>query len=267
MIVIQSGGLLLQIPTSCCSLTPAIPPLPNWIRGFAGIIKSLRRKPLVYRIQLADPWKIQSFLEDSIITPDSTKSTEGTDSGTSYLPHHKKPVAFNTFYTKISRSFWLYILCISGDEGLSDEIFQESFLRFIRKAPAHLNEHQMKAYLYKTASRLMIDRARQIKKERESLKDFESIDGEDKIQSMSMDMRKVFLLLQPRERKLLWLAFVEEYSHREIAGILSAGEKSIKVMLHRTKTKFAALLEEKGYAKDSLIFKKNETIRSQRTEV
>ena len=84
---------------------------------------------------------------------------------------------------------------------------------------------------------------------------------------MSLDLRKLFLLLKPRERKLLWLAFVEEYSHREIADILSVGEKSIKVMLHRTKTKFAALLEEKGYAPDSLIFKRKEAIRSESTEV
>ena len=141
MIVIQGGGLLLQIHTSYRSEILSIHPLPNWIRGLIGIIKSMRRKRLLYRIQLVDPWKIQSHLKSSIVTTNRTMSAEDTDSGTSYLPHHKNPEVFVTFYTNTSRSFWLYILCISGDEGLSDEIFQESFLRFIRKAPAHLNEH------------------------------------------------------------------------------------------------------------------------------
>ena len=169
-----------------------------------------------------------------------------------HRPHFTNQEKFTDFYSRISRPLWLYILCNCGDEALSDEIFQESFLRFIRKAPSHLQEHQMKAYLYKTAARLVIDRARRIKTEREGQHDIKAFEGDNTALSMSLDMRKIFLLLKPKERALLWLAFVEEYSHREIASIMSAGEKSIKVMLHRAKKKFAALLEGKGYSMDSL---------------
>jgi RNA polymerase sigma-70 factor (ECF subfamily) len=154
---------------------------------------------------------------------------------------------FDSFYKKISRPFWLYVFSTCADEGLADEIFQESFCRFLRKAPYQLNDHQKKAYLYKIASRLFIDHKRRIKKEMDSLKDLDAFQPKYKDSPHALDMQKVFILLKPKERKLLWLAYVEGYEHKEIAKILGAGEKSIKVLLYRAKKSLTDLLEKKGY--------------------
>lgn len=133
------------------------------------------------------------------------------------------------------------------DEGLADEIFQESFVRFLRKAPKGLNDFQKKAYLYRIGSRLLIDNQRRIKQELTKSHDLlpDSKLGGNAL--VSLDMENIFPALKPKEQKLLWLAYVEGYEHREIGKILGAGEKSIKVMLFRARKKLASLLKEKGY--------------------
>ena len=48
--------------------------------------------------------------------------------------------------------------------------------------------------------------------------------------------------LRVQERTMLWLAYVEQASHREIASALEVGEGSVKVLLSRARRKLAAAL-------------------------
>lgn len=139
---------------------------------------------------------------------------------------------------------------------MTDDILQEAFYRYLKAAPIKLNEFQQKAYLYKTAYRLIIDHIRKIKTEQDHLAHFAenptlSEDGyetgKEREISMAIDMENIFRLLKPKERNLLWLAYVEGYSHSEIAGITDSKEKSIKVQLFRIKKKFGGILRQKGY--------------------
>lgn len=159
--------------------------------------------------------------------------------------------SFMRFYKKHSRSLWFYIYKICGDEGMADDIFQESFYKYLKAAPIKLNEYQQKAYLYKIAYRLFIDQKRKLKFEQEkfleNVADEEFETGKEREIYMAMDMEKSFQLMKPKERSLLWLAYVEGYSHTEIAEITGDREKSIKVQLFRLRKKFACILRENGY--------------------
>jgi DNA-directed RNA polymerase specialized sigma24 family protein len=44
----------------------------------------------------------------------------------------------------------------------------------------------------------------------------------------------------------MWLAYVEGAEHREIAGALRLKERSIKVLLHRTRQQLAKWIRETG---------------------
>jgi len=161
--------------------------------------------------------------------------------------------SFKGFYKKHSRSLWLYICKICGDKNMADDIFQESFYRFVKAAPVKLDEYRQKAYLYKIAYRLFIDQKRRLKTEQKNFEEiaaeevFEMRLGKEREIFLAMDMEKIFHLMKPQERALLWLAYVEGYSHMEIAGITGDGEKSIKVQLFRVKKKFADILRRNGY--------------------
>jgi len=57
------------------------------------------------------------------------------------------------------------------------------------------------------------------------------------------DLQPCFEQLSSKERSLLWLAYVEEYNHRDIAKIVGIKENTVKVMLFRAKRRLVTLLE------------------------
>jgi RNA polymerase sigma-70 factor (ECF subfamily) len=60
-------------------------------------------------------------------------------------------------------------------------------------------------------------------------------------------MASVFDRLSAQERAILWLAHVEEMSHKEIGAILGVKEKSVRVMVFRAREKARTLLETAGF--------------------
>ena len=56
------------------------------------------------------------------------------------------------------------------------------------------------------------------------------------------DIRRVLARLKPRERSLLWLAYAQGASHREIADVLGLKTASIKLLLFRARRKAAQML-------------------------
>ena len=75
--------------------------------------------------------------------------------------------SFKGFYKKHSRSLWFFIYKTCGDESMADDIFQESFYKYLRAEPVKLNQYQRKAFLFKIAYRLIIDQVRKIKFQQE----------------------------------------------------------------------------------------------------
>jgi len=53
--------------------------------------------------------------------------------------------------------------------------------------------------------------------------------------------------LSAQERAVLWLAHVEELSHREIGAVLGVKEKSVRVMVFRAREKAKELLRRAGW--------------------
>lgn len=156
--------------------------------------------------------------------------------------------SFRIFYENHSAGFLNFIRkACGGDEGIAGDIFQESFFRLFRTSPRGLNEYQLKSYLYKTAYRLVIDEKR--KKTTEAITDdMTHIEQKvDKDTDLSIDLERIFGKLKKKERSLLWLAYVEGYSHREISEITKIKEKSLKVVLFRLRKKCAVILRAEGF--------------------
>ena len=56
------------------------------------------------------------------------------------------------------------------------------------------------------------------------------------------DLRRAMTHLKPRERALLWLAYAQGSSHKEIAQSLGLRTGSVKLLLFRARRRLAALL-------------------------
>jgi RNA polymerase sigma factor (sigma-70 family) len=158
------------------------------------------------------------------------------------------------FYHSHSRSFWFYIYKICGDRNMADDIFQESFYKFLKTKPAILSENHMRSYLYKIAFRLIIDKKRRAKvekraweKEKEDYKINMKKGGQEPETLISLDMENTFKLLKHRSRILLWLAYAEGYSCNEIAEMTDIKKNSVKVQLFRARKELADILRQKEY--------------------
>jgi len=151
---------------------------------------------------------------------------------------------FEEIYEQTARPLWAYAARISGSATAADDILQETYIRFLNSPPRVLDLAGAKPYLYKIATNLVRDRFRRLKREvgAEEIQD-ETAASEGFGQAL--EMTEVFAGLKDQERALLWLAYVEGYDHREIAGILKLNRVSVRVLLFRARRRLAEALENK----------------------
>jgi len=151
---------------------------------------------------------------------------------------------FEAFYLRTAKQLHGYLCRLSRDPATADELLQEAYIRMIN-APA-IDEPQRKAYLYKTATNLLRDRWRRQRREREWSAQSEFEERVQQNFNLPVDMASVFERLGAQERAILWLAHVEELSHKEIASVLGVKEQSVRVMVFRAREKAKGLLERAG---------------------
>lgn len=153
--------------------------------------------------------------------------------------------AFEAFYLRTSRTLHGYLCRLSRDSGAADEVLQEAYIRIINAPP--MDEGQRKAYLYTTATNILRDRWRRQKREREWSELSVVSEATHHNFNLPIDMVSVFDRLSGQERAVLWLAHVEELSHREISAIVGVKEKSVRVMVFRAREKAKELLQSAGF--------------------
>jgi RNA polymerase sigma-70 factor (ECF subfamily) len=64
--------------------------------------------------------------------------------------------------------------------------------------------------------------------------------------AMTDDMTKALSQLDPKQRSLLWLAYVEGFDHKEIAAATNVKEKSVRVLLFRARQTLVGILIHAG---------------------
>ena len=153
--------------------------------------------------------------------------------------------AFAAFHARSARALRAFVYRVVGNAADADDIVQEAFLRMLRReVPAETEEH-LRRYLYRVASNLIVDRWRRRNHE----------EGQDAMPELvtapiryedDAAVAKIFAELKPRDRALLWLAYVEGESHEEIAASLGVGRRGVRVMLFRARRRLRDLLQARG---------------------
>ena len=69
---------------------------------------------------------------------------------------------------------------------------------------------------------------------------------------LTLDMQRLFARLPEKDQTLLWLAYVEGASHREIAASLGMGANSVRVVLYRARKRLAGILEGHGWGPEEV---------------
>jgi RNA polymerase sigma-70 factor, ECF subfamily len=153
---------------------------------------------------------------------------------------------FQYFYERTAPGLRSYLRIMSKNTAVADDLLQESYLRFLKSGVHNLNDYQMKAYLYKTATSVLRDHWKFENRDRR----WQQCNASDRSSAgnpnLSTDINELFRNLDPCQQTLLWLAYVEGFQHREIAAMLKVKEKSVRVLLFRTRKQFAEMLTQEG---------------------
>ena len=162
---------------------------------------------------------------------------------------------FKTFYEQTSKPLLAYILKVTGEKPMADDVFQEAYIRMLQGDPKDLDDAQQKSYLFTTATNLIRDRWRRAKREAQWASE-ESAPGAAFPEENQIDLRHsiegALQAVSPQQRSLLWLAYVEGYHHGEIASMLSLQERSVRVLLYRAKQKLLGVLRSRGIRKEEV---------------
>jgi RNA polymerase sigma-70 factor, ECF subfamily len=153
---------------------------------------------------------------------------------------------FPVFYEATARPLWAYLVRTSGDRDTADDLLQESYCRFLQAKLPQMNDAECKSYLFRIATNLLRDRWR--RQERAIATEAAPEAGEESFE-VRAEVRGAFQDLKPRERQLLWLAYVERFSHDEIAGLTGLRSGSIRLLLFRARRRLAEML--RGNAKSA----------------
>jgi len=156
---------------------------------------------------------------------------------------------FRAFYERTARGVWAYLVRLTRDRQLSDDLLQETYYRFYRAGASYENETHRRNALFCIATNLARDASRRRRfVELVPLPEHEELEAEDRAASIAegrTDLSRAMEKLQPRQREMLWLAYGQGASHDEIAQILGLKSSSIKLLLFRARRKLAVLLRRR----------------------
>jgi RNA polymerase sigma-70 factor, ECF subfamily len=160
---------------------------------------------------------------------------------------------FAAFYERTARALWAYVYRATGNAADADDVVQDAFCRLATADVEALADEERRRYVFRIAGNLMTDRWRRSAREQswfdraasEPPPPAGAPPGDD-------DVARTFGHLKPRERALLWLAYVEGEDHQSIAASLGVGRGSVKVLLSRARTRLRDLLKARGIGGDRI---------------
>jgi RNA polymerase sigma-70 factor (ECF subfamily) len=149
--------------------------------------------------------------------------------------------AFHAFYEQTAGPLLGYLLRACGERGLAEDLCQESYCRFLTADAPEMDERQSRSYLFQIATNLLRDRWRH-PRETAPVEGAPEVASHEPPLDRKLGMRQAFQRLTPRDRQLLWLAYVEGSSHEEIADCTGLRAGSIRLLLFRARRRLADLI-------------------------
>ena len=158
--------------------------------------------------------------------------------------------AFDTLVKKYQspvRRFFLHQTL--GDEELSDDLAQETFIKAYTHLASFKNLSNFSTWLFRIAYNIFYDYIRN-RKETSGLEDWEvdaTYQTEQRRIGEEMDIYRGLSILKEAERTCITLRYMEDLSVDKIASITGMPSGTVKSHLSRGKEKLANFLKQNGY--------------------
>jgi RNA polymerase sigma-70 factor (ECF subfamily) len=151
---------------------------------------------------------------------------------------------FRTFYDRTARALWAYLAHVTGDPVAADDLLQESYYRLLRSNFDWESDAHRRHYLFRIATNLVHDSRRRGHRlvSQETLPEPAHQSRVEQDTQQRRDLSRAMAQLRPRDRAMLWLAYAQGASHREIADTVGVKAASVKLLLFRARRKLATLM-------------------------
>ena len=158
--------------------------------------------------------------------------------------------AFDALVKKYQSSVRRYFLHQTlGDEPLSDDLAQETFIKAYTHLTSFKNLSNCSTWLFRSAYNVFYDYIR-TRKETSGLEDWEvdaSYSTEPNNVGATIDIYRGLSTLKEKERACITLFYMEDLSIEKISDVTGLPTGTIKSYLSRGKTKLANFLKQNGY--------------------
>jgi RNA polymerase sigma-70 factor (ECF subfamily) len=154
---------------------------------------------------------------------------------------------FQVFYSQTAQPLRAYLIGASGNLTVADDLLQESYFRFLRADVKANDDTHRRNYLFRIATNLLRDQYRRRRPEVHEFPELPDDGNSGDRAALKSDMAQALRHLKPRDRQMLWLAYVEGLSHREIGEALGLKSDSLRPMLFRARQRLARVLRERGF--------------------
>lgn len=153
---------------------------------------------------------------------------------------------YDTHYQQVRK----FILTITKDDWAADDLIQETFIRVGKKIKSVRKTDKISSWIFKIAYHLCMDHLKHRNNETLHLDENEICDFNilplKKIEQQQMNdcIREKMERLSEPMRIIIDLYDIMEFTHKEIAGILSITEENSKVKLHRARKELKSILSQ-----------------------
>lgn len=149
--------------------------------------------------------------------------------------------AFRKFYLETSRPLLRYLAVVTRNPDLAQDLLQEAYCRLLNAELPAMDVGQTRGYLFRIASNLARDHWRE-PGETSLPNNYDQMGSDRTRWERNLHLRQAFDRLKPREKQLLWLAYVEGSNHQEIADCTGLRARSIRMLLFRARRRLLQLI-------------------------
>lgn len=155
-------------------------------------------------------------------------------------------------YDQHFQMVYKYLLCLTHNSDISEELTQETFFRAIKNIDKFEEKSTITTWLCGIAKKLWYDelRKKKIKEVREDelfgIADEENLEDKTISNEMKMDLYRRLQKLDEKTREVIYLRITGDLTFKEIGNILNKTENWARVTFYRGKLK---LKEVDGYEK------------------
>ena len=152
----------------------------------------------------------------------------------------------------------LYLTGIVRNIATAEELTEETFVKLVLKRPRFDQNSAFKTWIYSIARNTAIDYLRRNKRADISLDEAPQIADEEDLERTYIQREEKILLhrcmkqLKPEYRQVLWLAYFEDFSYREIARILRKTTHSVETLAYRARLALKNILIKEGFEYEGL---------------